>query len=126
MVVLDSSASPQEQVCDQSSMREELETEAEAAEACVPLKRATILWERTLEDVIEDEEEWAADVNGVPEGDGVEKSVLKGAESEAMEETVSQAVEEEDVVIGKERYLVRTAGLEKERCWFCSRQGRTF
>ncbi|XP_060097286.1 kinesin-like protein KIF20B [Heteronotia binoei] len=106
VVVLDSSSSPREQTCDQRSMREELETEAEEEDACVPLKRATILWERTLEDVIEDEEELAADSSEMHEGHCVENIIVEGAEPEVVEETPSQAADEDDeVVIGKERYL---------------------
>ncbi|XP_015283747.1 PREDICTED: kinesin-like protein KIF20B [Gekko japonicus] len=109
VIVLDSSNSPQEQTCDQRSMREELETEAEEADALAPLKRATILWERTLEDVIEDEEELAADSSGEREVHSVENNILKGTAPEIVEDTLSQAADEDDgddeVVIGKEEYL---------------------
>nr|XP_056705595.1 kinesin-like protein KIF20B [Euleptes europaea] len=106
VVVLDSSNSPQEQTHDQTSIREELKTDAEA-DVCVPLKRETVLWERTLEDVIEDEEELAADSSGVHEIHCAEDNILKGTESEGVEETSSQAADEDDdeVIIGKEKYL---------------------
>ncbi|KAL8187105.1 UNVERIFIED_CONTAM: hypothetical protein K2H54_033268 [Gekko kuhli] len=111
VIVPDSSNSPQEQMWDQRSMREELETEAEEADARAPLKRATILWERTLEDVIEDEEELAADSSGEHEIHSVENDILKGTAPETVEDTLSQAADEdedddeEEVVIGKEGYL---------------------
>ncbi|XP_054838918.1 kinesin-like protein KIF20B [Eublepharis macularius] len=105
VIVLDSSNSPQEQSCDQRSIREELETDVEA-EVCVPLKRSTILWERTLEDVIEDEEELPVASSGVEEIHCVDKNILKGTEPEVVEETSSPAADEDDdvVIIRQEEY----------------------
>ncbi|XP_048362553.1 kinesin-like protein KIF20B isoform X2 [Sphaerodactylus townsendi] len=103
VIVLDSSNSSQEQTHDQKSITEELVTVTEA-EVGDPLKRTTILWERTLEDVVEDEEELTADSSEVHEI-CVENNTLKVTESEDMEETPSQTADEDEVVIGKEEYL---------------------
>lgn len=108
VIVLESSGSPEEQPCPQRSVREELETEAEEADAHALLKRATIFWERTLEDVIEDEGELTAENSGLHEMHCGESNILNGTEPEAAGETPSQAADEDDeeVIIGKEEYRV--------------------
>ena len=75
----------------------------------LPIKRATILWERTLEDVMEDEEELLKEgVNG-DEGNGImENFCMKEGEDDIAEGTTSQVEEEEsDILIGKDEYQVR-------------------
>ncbi|XP_077206442.1 kinesin-like protein KIF20B isoform X2 [Paroedura picta] len=108
VVVLDSSASPQEGTRDPRPTGDERETEAGEADARFPLRRATILWERTLEDVIEDEEESPADSSGVHGMPCTEDNFPEGTEPEVMGETLSQAEGEDDedeVVIRKAEYL---------------------
>lgn len=107
VMVLDSSKSPQGETLDEMSAKAESEMKME--DVCVPMKRATMLWERTLEDVMEDEEELGKEGTGGDEVSGmVENLYTKEGEGGLTEETPSQAEEEEesDVLIGKDEYRV--------------------
>ncbi|XP_020658871.3 kinesin-like protein KIF20B [Pogona vitticeps] len=102
VLVLDSSKSLQGETLDEISVKAESEMRVED----LPIKRATILWERTLEDVMEDEEELLKEgVNG-DEGNGsMENFCMKEGEGDIAEGTTSQVEEEEsDILIGKDEY----------------------
>ncbi|KAJ6653576.1 hypothetical protein lerEdw1_009074 [Lerista edwardsae] len=108
VMVLDSSSSPQEGLLDKLSIKSNSESNIEEG---VPVKRATLSWERTLEDVMEDEdeEELLADTGGVHEEIHMAKTILgeeeeEEEEPEVIEEATSEEDEYSDVVIGKEDY----------------------
>ncbi|KAJ7324164.1 hypothetical protein JRQ81_017184 [Phrynocephalus forsythii] len=104
VMVLDSSRSSQEEPLDEMSAKAELEIKTDGV--CMPIKRATVLWERTLEDVMEDEEEVVKEGNiGNEVSDEVENLYTQEGEGGITEETPSLAEEEESaVLIGKDEY----------------------
>ncbi|XP_053161140.1 kinesin-like protein KIF20B isoform X2 [Hemicordylus capensis] len=101
VVVLDASSSSQEELCDQMSIKAGSEVNTE--KVLLPVKRTTMLWERTLEDVAEDEEELVAESCGVQKVNCVAEDLFG---KEAEPESPSQAGDEEDnvLVIEKEDY----------------------
>ncbi|XP_034994290.2 kinesin-like protein KIF20B [Zootoca vivipara] len=107
VMVLDSNDSPPEESFEQMAVKAESEIKTEE-DVHVPVKRATILWERTLEDVREDEEEGEGeeledDGCGMYEVNSVAETRLdREAEPEEMPNQVGD--EDSDVVIGKEKY----------------------
>ncbi|KAH0623595.1 hypothetical protein JD844_006518 [Phrynosoma platyrhinos] len=76
VMVLDSPNSPPKETFDQVSVNAEYEGNTEES-VCLPIKRATILWERTLEDVMEDEEELVEESNGVHEANSIAENILR-------------------------------------------------
>ncbi|XP_062987691.1 kinesin-like protein KIF20B [Elgaria multicarinata webbii] len=104
VIVLDSSNSPQEESLDQLSVKAESETITE--DVCLPIKRATMFLERTLEDVMEEEEELIEVSSRVHEVNGMaENTLAKKSEPEVTEESPSQVeYEDDDIIIGKEKY----------------------
>ncbi|XP_042314398.1 kinesin-like protein KIF20B [Sceloporus undulatus] len=104
VMVLDSPNSPPKETFDQISVNAEYEGNTEEG-VCLPKKRATMLWERNLEDVMEDEEELVEDSSGLHDENSIEESILvKENEYEGGEETPSQTEDESDIIIGKEEY----------------------
>ncbi|NXC45963.1 KI20B protein, partial [Penelope pileata] len=90
VLVMDASVLPHDQSFGQKSARESLLSDVKML---IPRKRATILWDRSLEDVIEDDD------------DEMEE------EHNTSKEEAMKKLEENQVVIGKEKYTVcaRTA-----------------
>ncbi|XP_066475817.1 kinesin-like protein KIF20B [Tiliqua scincoides] len=104
VMVLDSSSSPQEELLDQISVKSDSEISTEEG-VSLPVKRATLCWESTLEDVMEDEEELLADSSEVHEETRMAKTTLgKEEEPEVIEEAISEEDEDSDIVMGKEYY----------------------
>ncbi|XP_061491445.1 kinesin-like protein KIF20B isoform X2 [Rhineura floridana] len=104
VMVLDSTNSPPQESFEQISVKAESEDDV-----CLSIKRATLLWERTLEDVMEDEEEeeeLVEDDNGMYEVNCVTESRhVTEAEPDVTEEATSQMSDEDsNIVIGKEEY----------------------
>ncbi|XP_033005127.1 kinesin-like protein KIF20B [Lacerta agilis] len=106
VIVLDSNDSPPEESLEQMAVKAESEMNTEE-DVRLPVKRATVLWERTLEDVMEDEEEGEGeeleeDGSGMYDVNSVAETRLdKEAEPEEMGDVGD---EDSDVVIGKEKY----------------------
>lgn len=104
VMVLDPSSSPQEESLDKLSVKSNSESNIEES---VPVKRATLSWERTLEDVMEDEE-LLADTGGVHEEIYMTEPILeeKEEEPEVIEEAIGEEEDDSDIVIGKVDYQV--------------------
>lgn len=108
-MVLDSNDSPPEESFEQMAVKAESEMNTEE-DVRLPVKRATVLWERTLEDVMEDEEEGEGeeleeDGSGMYEVNSVAETRLdREAEPEEMPDQVGD--EDSDIVIEKEKYQV--------------------
>uniref|UniRef100_A0A670HPG8 Kinesin family member 20B n=1 Tax=Podarcis muralis TaxID=64176 RepID=A0A670HPG8_PODMU len=107
VMVLDSNDSPPEESFEQMAVKAESEMNTEE-DVRLPVKRATVLWERTLEDVMEDEEEGEGeeleeDGSGMYEVNSVAETRLdREAEPEEMPDQVGD--EDSDIVIEKEKY----------------------
>ncbi|NXC31483.1 KI20B protein, partial [Campylorhamphus procurvoides] len=86
VLVMDTSILPQDQSFDQKLAGES--SLLNVTKMPIPRKRATILWDRTLEDVLEDDD-----------GDMEEQHSMSGEE-------VMQENEENKVIVGKEEYMV--------------------
>nr|XP_008113513.1 PREDICTED: kinesin-like protein KIF20B isoform X1 [Anolis carolinensis] len=98
VMVLDSPNSPQVEELNQTS---EVVTEVDG---CLAVKRATIQWERTLEDVMEDEEELVEENSGEHEVNCTAENTQEN-EYEDEEEMPSQMEDEDsDVIIRKAEY----------------------
>lgn len=103
VMVLDPSSSPQEELLEQMLVKSSSEIDTEEGMP-LPVKRATLCLERTLEDVMEDEEELLEDRGAVHEETQMTESILE--EEEAPEGAISEEDENSDLVIGKEDYQV--------------------
>lgn len=136
VVVLDSSNSPQEENLDQMLIKAECDINTEA-NVSLPTKRATILWEKTLEDVMEDdgeEEEQLERANsGLHEINLVATNVYpKDTKPEMKEETPSQSrgcdedEDDGDLVIGKTEYQVFFYARQRNPCICGSENAKCF
>ncbi|XP_053244653.1 kinesin-like protein KIF20B isoform X2 [Podarcis raffonei] len=108
VMVLDSNDSPPEESFEQMAVKAESEMNTEE-DVRLPVKRATVLWERTLEDVMEDEEEGEGEELEEEDGSGMyevnsvaETRRDREAEPEEMPDQVGD--EDSDIVIEKEKY----------------------
>ncbi|XP_060624733.2 kinesin-like protein KIF20B isoform X1 [Anolis sagrei] len=112
VMVLDSPNSPQVEELNQTSVKAESEVSTEV-DGCLPIKRATIQWERALEDVMEDEEEPEEENSGVHDVNCTAENTQEN-EYEDEEEMPSQTEDEDsDIIIGKAEYQGLLSIIEK-------------
>ncbi|XP_065409591.1 kinesin-like protein KIF20B isoform X2 [Chrysemys picta bellii] len=108
--VLDTSNAPQEQPFVQKSAREVSLINNADTKMQVVRKRATVLWDRSLEDVIEDDyDDLTVDNNETHEEHDMAKEMPNEEEEEEEENDMAKEMPEEEeenkVIIGKEEYL---------------------
>ncbi|KAK9400693.1 kinesin-like KIF20B [Crotalus adamanteus] len=95
--------SPQEERVDQLSLKADSEMTLDDG-VCLPMKRATIFWEGTLEDVMEDEEELVEDDSEEHQGHCLAEDP-HAKEADATDEMENQLEgEDSDIIIRKEEY----------------------
>ncbi|XP_026566329.1 kinesin-like protein KIF20B [Pseudonaja textilis] len=103
VMVLDPESPQVERVDQVSSIKTESESILDDGMR-LPTKRATIFWEGTLEDVMEDEEELVEDGNEEHQGDCLADDT-HAKEADPTDETESQLEgEDSDIIIKKEEY----------------------
>uniref|UniRef100_A0A674K971 Kinesin family member 20B n=1 Tax=Terrapene triunguis TaxID=2587831 RepID=A0A674K971_9SAUR len=104
--VLDTSNAPQEQPFIQKSAREVSLINNADTKMQIARKRATVLWDRSLEDVIEDDDDLTVDNNETHEEHDMAKEMPNEEEEEYdMAKEMPNEEEENKVIIGKEEYL---------------------
>ncbi|XP_038265632.1 kinesin-like protein KIF20B isoform X2 [Dermochelys coriacea] len=102
--VLDTSNAPQQQPFVQKSAREVSLINNADTKMQVARKRATILWDRSLEDVIEDDDDLTVDNNETHEEHDVAKEMPNEEEEHVVAKEMPNEEEENKVIIGKEVY----------------------
>ncbi|KAF7247547.1 Kinesin-like protein KIF20B [Varanus komodoensis] len=106
VMVLDSSSTPQEEPFDLY-----IKAESEMNSGSLHIQRDTILWERTLEDVVE-EEELVEDGSGVHEANCVgENTAAKEHEPEMIRKTPDYVEYEEDYIIVRKKEYQHQLGI---------------